>query len=277
MTKSFLQLIRIKDWLKNIILFLPLIFSGQISNFEKYIDLFYAFIIFSLSASVIYIINDIVDIKSDRLHPIKKLKKPLANKSLTLNHALFILFILFLIISILIFLKKFLIYHLLIYLFLNVLYSFVLKKIAFIDLLVLSFGYIIRLDVGSITVNVESSSLMIATIFSLSFYVLSLKRFAEFKRNRDLRQSLKFYSVKKLYFLIIISAISFFISFIAHGLLINDLIIYTLPLVIYLFFRYYKKAIKDSRGEFPIDIVLKDKILLLSSTFVIIYFLLIYY
>ena len=66
-----LELIRIKDWLKNLLLLTPLIFSGNILNFDVYQSLFISFIFFSLTTSAVYIINDINDIKSDRSHQFK--------------------------------------------------------------------------------------------------------------------------------------------------------------------------------------------------------------
>ena len=72
MLVSLLQLIRIKDWLKNIIIFLPVIFSGNLSNYYKYPELILVFFVFCFSASFIYILNDIVDIKEDRIHSLKK-------------------------------------------------------------------------------------------------------------------------------------------------------------------------------------------------------------
>ena len=68
-----LNLIRIKDWLKNLLIFVPLIFSDNLLRTDFYFDLFFAFFLFSLTCSVIYILNDIKDISTDKAHPIKKI------------------------------------------------------------------------------------------------------------------------------------------------------------------------------------------------------------
>ena len=82
-----LNLIRVKDWLKNLLIFIPLIFSDNLLSNEYYLDLFFTFLLFSLVCSVIYILNDINDIKADKLHPIKKNIKPLVNGQLSIFFA----------------------------------------------------------------------------------------------------------------------------------------------------------------------------------------------
>ena len=146
-----------------------------------------------------------------------------------------------------------------------------------IDLLVLSLGYIIRLDAGSHIVNVESSILMISTIYSLVFFILSLKRMGEFRLGTKLRLSLNFYSTNLLYFLIISSGLVFLVFFLFYALLINNYLIPTFPLIVFLLYRYFNIADKKNEAEFPIDLVFKDKIILFSSLFFLIYLLIIYY
>ena len=77
-----INLIRAKDWLKNILIFFPLIFSGHLFDNSHYITLFIGFITFNILASCIYVINDILDIEKDKLHPVKKITKPLASNKI---------------------------------------------------------------------------------------------------------------------------------------------------------------------------------------------------
>lgn len=74
--KEYLKLIRVKHWLKNILIFLPLFFSQRLLNTELLIKSIMGFLIFSLTSSVVYVINDLNDIEKDRQHPLKK-KRPL--------------------------------------------------------------------------------------------------------------------------------------------------------------------------------------------------------
>lgn len=276
MILSLFELVRVKDWLKNFIIFLPIIFSEKLSNYDHYQNLIIAFIIFSLAASLIYIINDITDIKIDRLHPIKRYKKPIANGSLSIQFATYILlFILFLIIF-LIYLNPILLLHVISYLCLNFLYNFFFKRIPILDIILLSIGYIIRLDVGSLVISVQSSWLMIITIFFLAFFVLSLKRMAEFNIDYKKRESLAFYTTVKLNILIFSSGFLFLFFYSFYIILLNNKLMLSLPIIFFFIYRYYKKAIYKGYGEFPIDLVLRDKILLFSSFLFIVYLLIIY-
>ena len=93
MTKYF-KLLRVEQWIKNLFVFVPLFFSGNITNFDLLGKSIFAFVIFSLAASSIYIINDYSDIESDRKHPEKR-RRPLASGAITKKTALLILAIMF--------------------------------------------------------------------------------------------------------------------------------------------------------------------------------------
>ena len=277
MIVSLFELVRAKDWLKNFIIFLPIIFSEKLSNYDYYNNLIIAFIIFSLTASLIYIINDITDIKIDKLHPIKRNKKPIANGSLSIQFAVYILIFIFTLIVLLIYLNPKLLLHVSSYIFLNFLYNFFLKKIPILDIILLSIGYVIRLDVGSLVISVQSSWLMVVTIFFLAFFVLSLKRMAEFNIDYKKRDSLAFYTTTKLNILIFSSGFLFVFFYSFYIIILNNNLVLSLPIIFFFIYRYYKKAIYKGNGEFPIDLVLRDKILLFTSLLFISYLLIIYY
>ena len=79
--KPFIKLLRVHQWIKNLFVFLPLFFAGEFLHVEGLIGTFLAFIAFSLTSSIIYILNDYKDIEKDKLHPVKK-HRPLANGSI---------------------------------------------------------------------------------------------------------------------------------------------------------------------------------------------------
>ena len=113
-------------------------------------------------------------------------------------------------------------------------------------------------------------------IFTLVMFVLFIKRYFEFISQKNVRKSLNFYSSSLLKFLILSSAIFFILSsiyFIYYEKIILFLII---PFLIYNLFRYYNISIKKKLGEFPIDVVIKDKILLIN-TFLILFVIIIIY
>ena len=88
MFRSVIQLIRVKDWIKNIVIFFPIIFSNNIFLLENITNVLVSFFIFSLTTSSVYILNDILDYKDDKLHKLKRHIKPLASDSLSLNFSL---------------------------------------------------------------------------------------------------------------------------------------------------------------------------------------------
>ena len=272
-----LRLIRLKDWLKNSIIFLPVIFSGNLLNSYLYIDLFFSFLIFSLTSSIIYIINDLNDLEDDKNHKIKKYKKPLASGDLSRKYAYFLLVSISLLTIILFFLNSNSIHnHIFLYLIINLSYSTFFKKIPFFEIFLICVGYLIRLDLGSYVIGVETSFLLSACIFSLSSFVISIKRLLEINNQNTNRKKIKFYSSLTIQVITVCSAISFLIFSLLFFIISNKILILIFPFLIFIFYRYFKTAINLNMGEFPIELILKDKILMLSSFLVIIFTIYLY-
>ena len=165
-----LDLLRIKDWLKNLLIFLHLIFSENLVNSQYYYSLLLTFLIFSLVSSVVYILNDIQDIHYDKNHPIKKNIKPLANGNLSVSFAKKLILFLSVLIFLLLLYENRISFIILLYLLCNISYNYFLKYIPIIDILIISIGYILRIESGSVIINVQSSSLMLCSIFFLSTF-----------------------------------------------------------------------------------------------------------
>ena len=119
-----LKLIRIKDWLKNIIIFFPLIFSGYLFDLSNYSKLLIGFFTFSFISSIIYILNDILDIERDKVHPTKKFTKPLASRTISTKQAILVLLILIIFSLISIFYQPNITIHIIVYLIIGLLYNF---------------------------------------------------------------------------------------------------------------------------------------------------------
>ena len=153
MFSSVIQLIRIKDWIKNIVIFFPIIFSNNFNSIENIINVLIAFFIFSLTASSVYILNDILDYKDDKLHKLKRNIKPLASGKLSLNSSLILLLLFIIVITILLPFFPKLIYFILIYLVINASYSFFLKRVKYLEMFLISMGYLIRLFFHIILLN----------------------------------------------------------------------------------------------------------------------------
>ena len=279
--RNILNLIRIKDWLKNIILFLPLIFSGYLFNFSIYNNLILGFITFSLVSSCIYILNDILDIDRDKSHPIKRYTKPLANNSISLKSAYY-LFITLIILSIfLIYFYPYLRMSIFLYVSLSLIYNFGIKKIPYLEIILLATGYVIRVDVGSKLINVESSYLMIMSIFALGLYLILLKRLSEKNLKIDLyknnsRDVLKYYHSKNLKLLSLLAAFSLCTILLFYVLTVNIKLVLSFLFIIVFLLRYYFLTSENSNGESPITFILFNRNLLILSFIILISFITIY-
>ena len=194
--KNYLKLMRVKHYLKNFLVFAPLLFSGMFFNTNLLLTAFLAFVAFSLTASVVYIINDIRDIEKDKLHPIKK-NRPLASGVVSKKEGIFLAVIL-LIISIAINLcinLSFISFGILIaYLIMNIAYSFGLKNVPIIDVFILSIGFLLRIFYGAIVADIGVSSWLYLTVLSFSFYLGLGKRRNELDKSKDSRKVLTYYN-----------------------------------------------------------------------------------
>lgn len=278
---NILNLIRIKDWLKNIIIFLPLIFSGYLFNFSIYYNLILGFIAFSLVSSCIYVLNDILDVDRDRNHPTKKNIKPLANGSISLLTAYCCLSILIILSFILIYFYPYLRISLFVYVSISLIYNFGLKKIPYLEIILLAFGYIVRVDAGSKFINVESSYLMIMSIFCLGLFLILLKRLSEKNLKTDLdnynsRYVLKYYTSKNLKFLSLFTSTILCLILAFYIITINTKLIFSFIFIIIFLYNYYYSTVKTSEGENPITFILSNRKLFFLSFIILLSFFTIY-
>lgn len=271
MTKQLhliIKTMRPRQWPKNAFLLAGLIFDGQLTNFSALSTTLVALVLFSLASSLVYIFNDLTDIKTDRLHPIKR-KRPLASGQLTKRTAIIAGIVLF----ILVFPTSFFLnfnFGLIIsgYFILMLAYSLWLKRIPIIDVMVIAAGFVLRVAAGIviITINQFSPWLFVATTFLALFIALGKRRSEldtlESSANAH-RQVLKGYSLEMLdQMLTIILATTMmtyclytFASPITPG---NHVMMLTIPFVIYGLLRYLYLIRMHHIGGAPEEIVLTD-------------------
>lgn len=177
--KSIFHLLRIRQYYKNVLVFVGIFFSQRLFETTLYFNLLIGFIILCCTSSINYIVNDITDIKKDRTHPEKIRKKPLASGELSLFLAAFLLILLG---GITIFLLIFIIPNLG-FLFMIVmiiitgqLYNHLLKKYAFIDIIILSTGYLWRALAGCAIIEEFVSAWLFLAIFEVALFLSIAKR-----------------------------------------------------------------------------------------------------
>ena len=176
---SYLKMMRIHQWIKNVLILLPLLLSHAITDLDKILQVCYGFFLFSFAASGIYIFNDLFDLNNDRAHP-KKSKRQLASGEVPIARG-FILGTLLWSISLIVSLIYFEILFLLIvgYIVLNFLYSTVLKKLVLIDVVVLAGFYTIRIIIGSVMTGADLSFWLLTFSLFVFFSLALVKRYSE--------------------------------------------------------------------------------------------------
>jgi 4-hydroxybenzoate polyprenyltransferase len=272
---------RVHQAVKNLFIFMPLFFAGQILAYQHLVITFYAFIAFSLSAFAIYIFNDIQDINEDRLHPIKK-KRPLASGLVSIAKARLIMYLLVsssLILMSILSIKALGI--MLGYILMNIAYSLYLKKIAVVDVSIIATGFILRLLVGSVVSDVPLSNWIIVLTFLLALFIAFAKRRDDLqilqKTGNKVRQSITFYNPKlldySLFFLAVAISFIYFLYTTSPEItsrLHTNILYYSTIFVVLGLARYMHISIIQNNSGSPITVVFTD---LITQLIIIIWFL----
>lgn len=175
----YLKAIRLHQWVKNVLIFIPLIVSHQMFNMQLVFQVAIAFLAFGLCASSVYLLNDLLDLPSDRLHKTKS-QRPLASGSMPITHGLFLIPTLLLSsISISLLLPVEFRFALAIYYAITLAYSFRLKQWALIDVLVLAGLYTMRILAGAAAITIVPSFWLLAFSMFIFYSLALVKRYSE--------------------------------------------------------------------------------------------------
>jgi 4-hydroxybenzoate polyprenyltransferase len=199
---AYLTLLRPKDWAKNLFLFIPLFFSGDFFHWDLYPRLILGFIAFSLVASSIYIINDYRDIEYDKKHPEKK-SRPLASGKVSKPAALIICVLLLITgFAIAFFIRDKFLFVLGIYFILNLAYSFGLKTIPILDIIIVAIGFVLRIKSGAVIAMIGLTEWLNIMVFLLALFMAIGKRrddvLLKLSSGTDMRKSIKGYNLEFL-------------------------------------------------------------------------------
>ena len=261
---------RPRQWTKNVFVFAALVFDRQLTVLSSLERTAIAFAIFCLLSSSVYLINDVMDVEADRHHPIKK-NRPIAAGKLPIPVALIIAGLLILIsLTASFFLSRGLVIIAVVYLLVNLAYSKWLKHFPLIDVMIIAFGFVLRVVAGVSVIEVERFSPWLYIVMSLlALYIGFGKRRAEMtvltnESNSSHRKVLDGYSLTLIdQLLTIVSATTLFsyclYTFSAPNLPENHVMMLTIPFVMYGIFRYlFLIQIKNKGGE-PEELLLKDR------------------
>ena len=278
------KIIRIKQWYKNIVIFLQLVFSLSLLNLDSIYLTIVGFIALSLASSALYIRNDILDIEFDKQHPIKKFR-PLASGQISKKNA-YIIFVLLLSSSLIIAaILNWQLVIVLIFLFVNTtVYSQWLKNFAYVDLLSISLNFVIRVLAGMLLLQVGISPWLVFGVFLVAFFLGLMKRKSEIIILKDTaalhRKSLSKYSIKKLNYSLLILSVLVIVTYSLYSITndpTNDnRLIFTIPIVAIIIFRQYYLSEKSVSVK-KFNEVINDKITLFAIIMYIITTILLLY
>jgi len=265
---------RPRQWTKNVFIFAALIFSQNFFHQPFLLKSFIAFLVFCILSGCVYILNDLIDLEQDKIHPVKS-KRPLASGQLKPSAAI-ISFIVLLVLSsgiAVAFLNLPFIITAAAYLLLQIIYSTVLKHIVIIDVFSIAAGFLLRVIAGAEVIEVTFSTWLLFCTILLSLFLALSKRRHEIILLEDNaihhRKILFEYSPELLDQMISVVTTATVIAYILYTVSEDtirkfgtDNLKYTVPFVLYGIFRYLYLIHQKSEGGSPEKVLLNDRPLL---------------
>jgi 4-hydroxybenzoate polyprenyltransferase len=277
--QAFIGLIRTmrpKQWTKNVLIYAGLVFDGQLFVFDSFLRTTISFILLCLTASTIYIINDLVDLEADRQHPRKKFRAlPSGQLPVALAVVAAVIIPTFSLIGAYLLRPQFAVV-LIIYFILHVLYSFVLKNVVIIDILTVTAGFVLRVAAGVVIVQVENfSPWLYACTGLLALFLVIGKRRQELvmlaENAHNIRITYKDYNLPLLDDMLRMVTTSTFVAYLLYTIEAptikvanTNIALVTVPFVVYGLFRYMYLINVKGEGSAPDEVLLSDMPLLLS-------------
>jgi len=267
---KYLRLLRPKQWVKNLLIFLGVLSSGNLTLLHTAI---LVFVTFCIASSTAYVYNDLRDVDSDRLHHRKK-RRPIASGAISLVNAwILLLFLLTVCLFSFAWLPLYAYYCILVYLLGNILYSSYLKRIPIVDIYGIAFFFFLRVMAGTMGINIQPSVWLIITVIAVSVFLAVAKRYGEL-RDGSTRDVLKYYTVDlcrgTLFGMSTLATAfySLYIIFVSPNLFR----LVTIPLVMFGFTYYFMLVEQKTTDADPTVLLYKSKILQVAAITITILF-----
>lgn len=268
-----IRIVRPRQWVKNFFVFIPLFFGGQMSNTALLLDALTTFIAFSLAASSIYCLNDIVDVEADRQHPVK-CHRPIASGQLSVSAAyalMAIMLILSMTVCPMLKGRSMAVGAVVLgYWIMNIAYCVWLKNFAIIDVCLIAFGFVLRILAGGLATGIEPSNWLVLMTFLLTLFLSFAKRRDDVLRmeatGKPPRKNTIRYNLTFINQAITISASITLVCYIMYTVSpevtarFNSHYIYlTTIFVLVGLLRYIQIAVVDKQSGDPTKIILRDR------------------
>lgn len=268
-----ISLARPKHWIKNGFILAPLFLSFQFFNIPLLLRAIAAFCIFCAASSAVYAGNDIIDRERDKFHEKKRLR-PIASGTLSVSAALIIFFLLAILsLTTAFFLSPAAGFCVLVYIGLNSVYTFYLKRLPIVDVFILAAGFVVRVIVGAEVINVPISHWMILITIFLSLFLGFGKRYSEIQKEDagEHRKVLSAYTPEVLKIYVMMCGILSIVTYAFYTIDIDvaerfytSRLLYSIPVVAFGLFRYILLVIGRGEGGDVAELVIKDKVVLAS-------------
>ncbi len=255
---DFISILRPQQWYKNLVVFLALIYSGNIFHLAYLADTIIGFFCLCLVSSSGYIVNDLFDVKYDRRH-YEKSKRPIASGRIGRGAAI-IFAVIMLALGILLAYSLTLGFALLcLALFaLTLLYSISIKNLIFLDILLIAVNFVIRAVGGAYIIGVYVSPWLILCPFFLSLFLSAGKRRAESHLNENFKPVLRMYTKDITSAMMIITTTVLIMVYSLYIIEVNERLMLTLPIVLYgVFLYFYLVQTNEKAARYP-HLLLKD-------------------
>lgn len=276
MLKDLIKLYRIPQWIKNLFVFVPLVFSKHLFDTDYLVSASAAFLVFCFTSSIVYVLNDIIDADSDRRHPQKK-RRPIAAGRISEKRAVgaslgFFIIILFL-------LRGFNIQFIAAvggYLLLNLFYSFIFRNIVLLDIFTIAAGFMLRVFAGAFAISVEISSWLILTTMFISLFLAVMKRRSELNLTENAegqftREVLRYYSKNFTDQMATVAAAGVIICYALYTVSARTIsvfgtekLIFTTPFVVFGIFRYMFLVYMNKKGENTSELLITDPAMIIN-------------
>lgn len=271
--KNLIRLIRPHQWVKNLVVLLPVFFGGALLHIESVYAGLVTALCFSFAASSIYCLNDIVDVEDDRQHPVK-CHRPMASGAISITQGYTLMFLMF----VLSMLSTFLLRQsqletacvILFYWLLNIAYCLKLKQYAIIDVCVVSFGFVLRILAGGYATGIHLSKWIVLMTFLLMLFLSFAKRRDDVVRMNETghapRQNTIRYNLTFINQAITITSSVTLVCYIMYTVspetiqnFHTDYLYLTSVFVLVGLLRYIQIAVVDKRSGDPTKVMLHDR------------------
>ena len=271
--RHIIKVARPTHWIKNLFVFLPVFFGGGLLNTTDAIAATLTFLSFSLAASAIYCLNDIIDINADRAHPVK-CKRPIASGAITIPQAYGMMALSMLVSIVLMFLlpegQAKTIFVIVAYFIINMAYCLRLKEYAIIDVCIIATGFVLRILAGGYATGVQLSKWIVLMTFLLTLFLAFAKRRDDVLRMNSTgqapRKNTSRYNLTFINQAITITAGVMLVCYVMYTVspeiiaqFATDKLYLTSILVILAILRYLQISFVDEKSGDPVKVALSDR------------------